>query len=56
LPPGHVDTAEAFRANARQVAGSEWKKLDQDARTLLKSELGHGPDRDDVVAVYVGSA
>jgi hypothetical protein len=31
------------------------KKVDQDARQIIKSELGHGPDRDDVVAQSLGS-
>jgi hypothetical protein len=38
------------------VAVNEWKKLEQDSRALLKGELGHGPDRDDVVNIYAGSA
>lgn len=31
------------------------RKVDKDARLIIKSELGHGPDRDDVVSQYVGS-
>jgi site-specific recombinase XerD len=54
--PVKFASREAFRENARQVVGSEWKKLDQDSRTLLKAELGHGPYREDVVSVYLGSA
>jgi len=44
-----------FRANAERVAGKAWSKLDQDARLIIKSELGHGPDRDSVVSQYLGS-
>ena len=40
---------------ARMQAGEGWKKLDADARNVLKAELGHGPDRDSVVSTYVGS-
>ena len=54
--PAKFASKEAFRANAQRVAGSAWRKLDQDARLLIKGELGHGPDRDDVVSVYLGSA
>lgn len=53
--PCKFDTKEAFRAAAFQAAGADWKKIDQDARLVLKSELGHGPDRDDVVSQYLGS-
>lgn len=53
--PAKFATRAAFRENAQRVAGSAWRKMDQDARLLLKGELGHGPDRDDVVSVYVGS-
>jgi len=53
--PCKFATKEDFRNAAYQSAGSDWKKLDQDARLFLKSELGHGPDRDDVVSQYLGS-
>jgi len=33
-----------------------WTKLDQDARQILKAELGHGPDRDSVISQYIGAA
>jgi len=46
---------EAFRAAAVSAAGDEWEKRDEAARLILKSELGHGPDRDDVISVYIGS-
>lgn len=42
-------------AEATEIAGTAWRQLDSDARLLIKSELGHGPDRDDVVARYLGS-
>ena len=42
-------------AEAMDVAGMGWRKLDQDARLIIKAELGHGPDRDDVVARYLGA-
>jgi hypothetical protein len=34
------------------IAGEGWKKLNQDARQIIKAELGHGPDRDDVVVLW----
>jgi integrase len=54
--PCLFETKAAFQQVARTVAGDEWEKRDEAARLILKSELGHGPDRDDVVSVYVGSA
>lgn len=54
--PCLFETKAAFQQVARTVAGGEWEKRDEAARLILKSELGHGPDRDDVVSVYVGSA
>lgn len=53
--PCKFATKDDFRNAAYQSAGADWKKLDQDARLFLKSELGHGPDRDDVVSQYLGS-
>lgn len=40
---------------AQEAAGNGWRQLDSDARLLIKAELGHGPDRDDVVARYLGA-
>ena len=40
---------------AQEAAGDGWRQLDSDARLLIKAELGHGPDRDDVVARYLGA-
>ena len=40
---------------AENAAGKDWKKRNQDARQILKGELGHGPERDDVVSQYLGS-
>jgi len=54
--PVKFATKEEFRANAEKVAGVEWKSLDRESRTILKAALGHGPDRDDVVRIYLGSA
>lgn len=42
-------------ADAQEVLGASWRELDRDARLIIKSELGHGPDRDDVVARYLGA-
>jgi len=47
---------DEFRAAAHNVAGVHWAKLDHEARQILKIELGHGPDRDDVVSQYIGSS
>ncbi len=54
-PPCKFDSKITFREAARHAAGADWKKIDQDARLILKSELGHGPARDDVVSQYLGS-
>ncbi|QTA78684.1 Putative integrase, phage related [Desulfonema limicola] len=54
-PPCKFESREDFKSNAEQIAGKEWQNLDRDARQLLKAELGHGPDRDDVVSQYLGS-
>ena len=55
-PRCKFESREAFTSNARAKAGQAWIKLDQDARGIIKSELGHGPGRDDVVSQYLGSA
>lgn len=47
---------EEFRAAARNAAGADWARLDHDARQILKPEMGHGPDRKDVVSQYLGSS
>ena len=54
--PVKFDSKESFLANAQLVAGEKWKDLDGDARLQIKEELGHGPDRDDVVSQYLGSS
>lgn len=54
-PRCKFDSRESFCANAQATAGHEWWKADQDARQIIKAELGHGPDRDDVMAQYLGS-
>lgn len=38
------------------VAGSGWKQCDEEARLILKGELGHGPERDSVVSTYIGTS
>ena len=50
------ETREEFESAAFKAAGEKWRERDHEARQLLKVELGHGPDRDDVVAQYLGSA
>lgn len=54
-PPCQLFSKEDFRANAAQIAGKGWEKRDQDARQILKIELGHGADRDSVISQYVGA-
>jgi len=54
-PRCKFDSCESFRPNAERTAGVDWSKVDQDARQIIKAELGHGPDRDDVMAQYLGS-
>ena len=53
--PCKFGSKDEFRANAQEKAHGDWKELDSDARLILKTELGHGPDRDDVVSQYLGS-
>jgi len=48
--PCKFESKTVFRQNAATIAGEKWKKLNQDARQIIKAELGHGPDRDDVVS------
>lgn len=45
-----------FQINAHETAGPAWVNLDRDARMVLKSELGHGADRDDVISQYIGAS
>ena len=49
------DGKEEFVRAAGRAKGQQWLKIDRDARLQIKSELGHGPDRDDVVSQYLGS-
>ena len=53
--PCKFDSKEKYRKNAIKIAGEGWRKLNQDARQIIKAELGHGPDRDDVVSQYLGA-
>ncbi|MBW2570506.1 MAG: integrase domain-containing protein [Deltaproteobacteria bacterium] len=55
-PPCQFSKKEDFQANAEQIAGGGWTKLDQDARQILKAELGHVPDRNSVIGQYIGAA
>lgn len=43
-----------FRQAMWNRHGDNWKKIDQDARLLLKSMIGHGPDRNTVMNTYLG--
>jgi hypothetical protein len=38
-----------------RVSGGAWRELDRDARRIIKSDMVHGTDRDDVVSQYLGS-
>jgi site-specific recombinase XerC len=53
--PCKFESKAEFRQAAENIVGKGWRKLNQDARQILKAELGHGPDRDDVVSQYLGS-
>ena len=53
--PCKFESKEKYRKNAKMIAGEGWNKLNQDARQIIKAELGHGPDRDDVVSQYIGA-
>ncbi len=49
------DSRADFVRVAEQTTGDKWSRLDRDARLQIKSEMGHGADRDDVVSQYLGS-
>lgn len=53
-PSVKFDAGEDFRENAERLAGDGWKKLDSDAREVLKAELGHGRDRMAMISQYIG--
>ena len=53
--PCKFESKKEFRKNAITIAREKWEKLNQDARQIIKAELGHGPDRDDVVSQYLGA-
>ena len=54
--PCRHKSKEDFRSAMQEKHGQNWTSIDRDTRLILKSELGHGPDRDDVVSQYVGSS
>lgn len=53
--PCKFSQVNEFVKNAKYTAGEEWLEKDRDIRMILKAELGHGPDRDQVVSQYIGS-
>ena len=53
--PCKFDSKEKFRKNAIKIAGDRWRKLNQDARQIIKAELVRGPNRHDVVSQYLGA-
>ena len=55
-PPCKFSSKEEFRKNAQKIKGHAWQKADRDARLIIKSEMGHGPERDDVVSQYLGAS
>lgn len=52
--PVKFGSVEAFRINAEKLGGSNWRALDQEARSIIMGELGH--HRNDVAGIYVGAA
>lgn len=54
-PPAKFESREEYRTEAARIGGPAWRELDRDARLIIKSEMGHGSDRDDVVSQYLGS-
>jgi site-specific recombinase XerD len=55
-PPCKFERKQDFQEYARQIAGLDWRKVHSDACQILKSELGHGAERLDVIGKYIGSA
>lgn len=49
------ESKEDFERSAREIAGDNWKDYDRSARGVIKVEMGHGVERDDVVSQYLGS-
>jgi len=49
------DSKEDFEQSARDAVGDKWKDFDLSARGVIKVEMGHGVQRDDVVSQYLGS-
>lgn len=54
--PCKFPSVKEFIVYAEEVVGKDWKERDESARMILKSLLGHGPDRDGVVSQYIGSS
>ena len=54
-PPCKFGSQEEFQIDAYNRLKEEWLTADQTARASLKTETGHGPDRDDVISQYIGS-
>ncbi|MCP3922850.1 MAG: hypothetical protein GY714_09720 [Desulfobacterales bacterium] len=52
-PPVKFESKLEFRMSVKNI--ENWEKLDQEARHILKFELGHGAERNDVVSQYIGS-
>jgi len=54
-PRVQCSSLEEFKRQAKEKAGDNWQELDKQARGVLKAEMGHGPDRDNVISQYIGS-
>ena len=54
-PPCKFESVKTFVENAREIAGDDWKKRDEAARTVIRGLMGHGPYRNDVTSQYLGS-
>lgn len=55
-PPCRFESRTAFTVEAEKVAGQTWRTLDEQARCVVREELGHSPDRVDIDGQYLGRA
>ena len=52
--PVKFTAAEAYKAQALERAGPDWRNADEKARCTLREELGHGVGREDIDSQYLG--
>jgi hypothetical protein len=48
--PAKFESSEDYGSEAARIGGQGWRELYRGARLIIKNEMGHGSDRDDVVS------